>query len=91
MNERTNLYIRAIQKWGASAQYIMVIEECAEFIHQITRILRGSADSGKVAEELADIEIMIEQFRILQPDVAVQADIIKHEKLDRLRERLDES
>lgn len=40
--------------------------------------------------ELDDVEIMLEQLRVISPGTARAADQIRVEKLRRLRERLDD-
>ncbi len=60
------------------------IEECGELICALSHHLRGRISN--VTEELADVEIMCQQLRLLIGDDAV--DRAKAQKLDRLRERL---
>ena len=83
------LYKRAINKWGEPSQLLMVIEEMAELTHEITRDLRMDGTNCSIAEELADVEIMLEQLRIMRPATAKAADQIRIGKLQWLKERLD--
>ncbi len=84
------LYREAISRWGEESQIVMAIEEMAELTQQLTKVLRGQVSLTKLGEELADVEIMLEQLRVMKPDVARFADDWKHDKLERLRERLDQ-
>lgn len=53
----------AIKKFGERAQEEMVIEECAELIQAISKKHRGKEHN--IAEEIADVEIMLEQLKII--------------------------
>ncbi|HEY5235161.1 MAG TPA: hypothetical protein VIJ14_03185 [Rhabdochlamydiaceae bacterium] len=63
------LYEQAIKKWGYALQIIMVIEECAELQKQCTKLLRlqdkvpHPQQLEFLAEEIADVEIMLEQLK----------------------------
>lgn len=103
---RFNLYRRAIESWGIGPQLLMVVEEMSELAKAILKLAR--AKDGKeaeaimsVMEEAADVEIMLEQLRIIllrissaerpmradmQLDMGV--DSIKAQKLERLAVRL---
>lgn len=84
MNEQ-ELYIEAIRQWGAEAQLAMVVEECAELITAVLHCLRGR--NANVPEEIADVEIMLGQLRLMfDPNLIDQH---KTAKLKRLRKRLE--
>ena len=55
----------AINKWGNEAQLDQMIEECAELIVAINHLRRKKSDLLPVLEELADVEIMLEQMSII--------------------------
>lgn len=86
ITERLTLQ-RAILHWGREAQLEQAVEEMAETIVAIQHHKRGRDDDGLV-EEAADLCVMAEQLRIMAGDAAVDEKI--HEKMDRLRHRLDE-
>jgi len=94
MNQE-KLYREAIKKWGVIAQTNMLIEECAELIVALaksTRFHNGST-IPEIIEEMVDVEIMLEQFKIIvnDPDMSYSLfDIIKKRKLKRLESRLNE-
>jgi len=78
------LYEMAIKEWGVSAQMLMAIEECSELTNAIRGIIRGR--KANVAEEIADVEIMCAQLRLMFGSYAVERE--KTKKLARLRQRL---
>lgn len=61
----TELYAKAIAVWGSQAQLLMACEECTELALAIHHYLRGRADQGHIAEEVADVEFMLEQVKAL--------------------------
>ena len=88
-NLHFDLYKRAFHKWGANDQLNMVIEECAELIHAISKYRRGKPNS--LLDEMADVEIMLEQMRVLvgEKDCKI-VDSIKMQKIARLNRRVNE-
>lgn len=52
---------KAVIKWGVDAQIDMMIEECSELITALQHFKRGRENN--VAEELADVEIVLNQIR----------------------------
>lgn len=85
--EEQEIYKAATLKFGVRAQMQMVTEECAELIVAINHNLRGRVGWAKVAEECADVEIMLGQMRVLMGD---NIDEMKRAKLERLTYRLEE-
>ncbi len=83
--DREKLYRKAIGNYGEAAQQIVAMEECSELIQAISKKLRGRETN--VEEEIADVEIMVEQMRLMSDSSLV--DKIKEEKLQRLEQRLN--
>lgn len=81
-NSGDSVYRAAAQKWGAEAQIDQAIEECAELIVALRHARRGRCGAAEVAEEIADVEIMMGQLRVVFGSAAV--DTAKQSKLDRL-------
>ena len=81
----TEVLHRAIEYYGAENQENMCVEECAELIQAINKKHRG--DPHNIPEEIADVEIMLEQLKIIN---CCRADVntIKTQKLMRLKERI---
>jgi NTP pyrophosphatase (non-canonical NTP hydrolase) len=77
-------YKSAILTFGAEAQLNQLVEEMAELICAIRHHLRGRIHN--IPEEIADVEIMLAQARMLVGDGPV--DRAKAEKLERLRQRI---
>ena len=84
---------KAVSLWGSQAQLDMAIEEASELIKAICKLKRSGASLeavSAVAEEIADVEIMIEQLKIMfycHDDV----DDWEKYKLERLSERIEEA
>lgn len=84
---RKEIYKKAIEKWGAGAQICMTFEEMAELQKELCKDIRGRGYEENIAEEIADVEIMLEQMKLLF-EVENQVDKFKKYKLERLEERL---
>lgn len=85
--DRNELYRMAKELWGRDAQREMVYEEIGEFMNEFASFKRGRGDLYKMAEEIADLRIMLEQVEVmygLQDHVAGVID----KKLDRLNDRV---
>lgn len=81
------LYLAAVVKWGAQSQLDMLGEECAELIAALNKVKRGRIDRLALMEEIADVEIMVEQARTIFGDSTIND--IKREKLRRLEKRIN--
>ena len=81
------VYIEAIKKYGEQAQEGVAQEECAELIQAISKKHRGKKHN--IPEEIADVEIMLEQLKIIN-DCFCDVENIKQEKVARLEKRLEE-
>lgn len=75
----------AISVYGEEAQENMAVEECAELIQAINKKHRGQEHN--IPEEIADVEIMLEQLKIIN-DCAEETARIKAKKLERLSDRV---
>lgn len=73
----------AVETYGSGAQQMKAIEELGELIRALAR----ANDPDNIAEEMADVEIMLAQLRII---LGNDADIErwKVKKLQRLNRRL---
>lgn len=60
-----SVYDRIIVNNGYVLQKIVAIEELSELQKEITKDLRGNANDEHIAEEMADVEIMLEQLKIM--------------------------
>ena len=90
------LYKKALSKWKTTSQMDMTIEECAELIQAIQKWKRSGSLNTRdhVLEEMADVEIMLEQMKLIfnydfqLTSPASKFHRIKQAKLNRLEERL---
>lgn len=83
----TDIYRAALEKWGADAQTLMVFEEMAELEKELCKNARGKDNRGSIAEEIEDVQIMLEQMTVLH-DCRAMVRTYKTAKLNRLKERL---
>lgn len=90
-DEDRRLLVEAIDRWGGDRQLIKCGEECAELVQAICKRFDGGEDAfdvEAVVEEMVDVEIMLEQVRIiLRVDPELEARW-RERKLRRLRARL---
>ena len=79
---------RAIRTYGEDAQKVVAIEEMAELQKEIFKDLRHGGSYDHIAEEIADVEIILEQLKIMYE---CQTDVQQwiYRKLQRLKERMD--
>lgn len=75
----------AIRTFGDDAQERQAIEECSELIQAICHKQRGREHN--IAEEIADVEIMLEQLKIIN-DCKDEVEEIRKYKIDRLYQRV---
>lgn len=84
----TEVLQRALDTYGSVPQIAMVFEEMSELQKELCKYLRGRGSFEHIAEEIADVEIMLEQMKML----FCCADDVRNErrrKVERLKERLD--
>jgi len=62
LEERKELYQKAINLWGVEAQRNMAFEELGELNTILARDRRGRATKEEILTELADVTIMCEQM-----------------------------
>ena len=73
---------RAINIFGQGIQKIVALEEMGELTQAISKSIRD--ENHNVEEEIADVEIMLTQLRLIYNSDKVEK--IKQEKLYKLRE-----
>lgn len=52
----------AIQTYGAPNQIVVAIEELSELQKELCKFLRGESNRDHIAEEIADVSIMLAQL-----------------------------
>lgn len=85
--ERREVYQKALETWGERAQTMMAIEEMSELIKEICKNFRGRPNDDAIAEEIADVTIVLEQLRVIY---GLNERVCEHmdQKIQRLRDRL---
>ncbi len=87
MTKPRDIYTAAVKAKGKEHQLIVCMEEMAELTKELTKNIRGSKNTTNISEEMADVEIMLEQLRVIFGNRS-EVDTIKAEKLIRLADRL---
>lgn len=89
--QRHDILTRAVKTWGESSQVDIAIEEMAELTKALCKIKRAQAGCevtaaiGNVVEEMADVQIMLDQLRII---FHRSTEEVEEAKLERLAGRL---
>lgn len=82
------IYQKAIKTFGTPIQIVVCMEEMAELIKELTKDIRNKGNIEHIAEEIADVMIMLEQMiLIFNCDVEVQN--YRLQKLERLKMLLE--
>ena len=83
------VFERALTHYGPELQTSVLVEEMAELQKEICKYWRGRANYDHIAEEIADVSIMLDQMKLLfQCGGAVQG--WRLEKVRRLAQRIAE-
>lgn len=83
------IFREAIDQYGIDAQIFMAMEEMAELQKELCKNRRGKENADEIAEEIADVRIMLDQMAIYF-EVSDRAEECRKEKVERLRRRLEE-
>lgn len=89
--ENKSIEKMAIEKYGNELQTVVAIEEMSELIKELTKYLRGKPSRNAIAEEVADVYIMLEQVMLMHDIRLSEVTNIMQAKLERLRKRMQES
>lgn len=86
----------AVLKYGRDAQMDIVVEECSELIKAIMKFKRYGSHNldtelhlgliRDICEEIADVDIMIDQLKMIFSRQLIEE--YKIEKIERLRKRM---
>lgn len=88
--DKVDIYLAALNRFGKENQVLVCLEELAELQHALCKVMRHGLDEeklDKLAEEIADVEITLEQMR-LAFKISTQVEKWKTRKLNRLQERI---
>lgn len=91
MNDKESIYRAAISVWGKDAQENQAIEEMAELIQAINKMRRQPSPEhlDSLKEELADVQIMLDQLRLIHRVSDDELQFYEAQKLQRLQKRLE--
>jgi hypothetical protein len=64
-NDINVVYKQLIEKLGAKNQIIVAIEELSELQKELCKYLRDKTNIRNISEEMADVEIMLEQLKLI--------------------------
>lgn len=85
-------FIRNIQETGEDRIIIKAIEEMSELSQVLCKCLGGDERHPHIAEELTDVEIMLEQLHIIfegrHEDFETECEVARRYKLDRQKKRI---
>lgn len=84
----TSLELYKVLLRNPDTQLIVAIEELAELQKELTKTLRGKSNISNLLEEVADVEIMLEQIKLLFGFKEEDINIKKEQKLKRVEQRL---
>ena len=76
----------AIELWGEDAQILKCVEECTELALVLLHAWRNKTDIEDIASEIADVEIMCVQMRLIFDNEII--DRVKKFKWIRLKNRI---
>lgn len=82
-----NIYKAALEHYGAESQTMMLFEEMAELTKELCKNARGEDNVRFIAEEIADVEIVLAQIKLLH-ECEEDVQQWKARKLRRLKERM---
>lgn len=80
---------QALEQYGEAPQITMMFEEMSELQKELCKHLRGQGNENHIAEEIADVEIVLEQMKLLF-NCTTLTNYYRQKKLHRLEERLRE-
>lgn len=83
-----SIYELAIAKYGESKQLIKAMEELAELQQAICRVFCERGDEDNIIEEIVDVEIMLEQIKMIFSISEEIIEEVKIQKVERLEKRL---
>lgn len=82
------IYTYLINKFGKKEQITVAIEELSELQKELCKYLRyfGKIDINHISEEMADVEIMLEQLKVMLNN-SLDIEYRKKEKIQRTVKR----
>ena len=84
------VFQKALKTWGGEAQVLCLLEEMAELQDALCKHKRGRRTLEDIAEEIANVEIMLDQMKLLF-HIEKEAEAQRARKIARVEERLNHS
>ena len=91
--EKEKVLCRAIKEYGNRNQIIKLAEEMSELTQALCKFISSPENpdiTNNVYEEIADVEIMLQQFKLMYPRSVDKIQNWKNTKIERLALRLSE-
>lgn len=85
--EQRKVIDSAISRYGVDMQITVCIEEMSELIKELCKVKRGQKNLDAIAEEMADVKIMLEQMQIIFKN-SLSVEAFYNAKINRLKNRL---
>lgn len=93
MNEQEiEVLKKALKKYGKTYEMMVCMEECAELIQAISKIIRYPRSNYRhdaLIEEMADVLICIEYLKMINEITQEEIDLLISNKLRRLNYNID--
>lgn len=89
-NNYIQILIEAIDTFGHRMQTMVAIEEMSELTKELVKHMRGRDNRDAIAEEMADVEIMMCQLRLMYGIKTTDMDALIAGKINRMKERMEE-
>lgn len=84
---RRDTYSVAVETYDRTSRLMLAIEEMSELSKELSKNYRGEDNISAISEEMADVEIMLEQLKLIFHNRS-EVDAVKAEKLCRLTNNL---
>lgn len=86
--EQYKVVKKAIRRFGKEKQVYIAIEEMAELTKELIKDKRGFDNHEQIVEEIADVEIMIQQLCLIFK-CSNEVVEMRRKKIERLKKRLE--
>jgi hypothetical protein len=82
--KRLDLYKELVRINGERHQNAVAMGELGELINELSKVLRGKGNNMHICEEIADVEIVLEQLKLMHDPTDTKVHMFKQFKLSRL-------
>ncbi len=87
LSNKTRLIYEGLKKLnGENHQRAVACEELAELSKELLKVIRGKGVNMRVCEEIGDVEIVLEQLKLMHDPDNIRVPLFKRFKLARLAE-----